>query len=66
MEPDGGELYHARMIRMLEALWGEGFLSPGYEAALSMEASLQDIVVENFLVMIRAHYHAVLHLESPV
>lgn len=29
MEPDGGELYHARMIRMLEALWGEGFLSPG-------------------------------------
>lgn len=39
---------------------------PAYEAALSMEASLQDIVVENFLVMIRAHYHAVLHLESPV
>ncbi|MCX7890322.1 MAG: methyltransferase domain-containing protein [Rhodobacteraceae bacterium] len=29
MEADGGELYHARMIGMLEAVWGEGFLSPG-------------------------------------
>lgn len=29
MEAEGGELYHARMIGMLEAVWGEGFLSPG-------------------------------------
>ena len=29
MEADGGELYHARMIRVLEGVWGEGFLSPG-------------------------------------
>ena len=25
----GGELYHDRMIEMLQAVWGEGFLSPG-------------------------------------
>lgn len=29
MEAEGGELYHTRMIGMLEAIWGEGFLSPG-------------------------------------
>lgn len=29
MEAEGGELYHNRMIGMLEAIWGEGFLSPG-------------------------------------
>ena len=29
MEAECGELYHARMIGMLEAVWGEGFLSPG-------------------------------------
>ncbi|WP_284164881.1 methyltransferase domain-containing protein [Frigidibacter sp. SD6-1] len=29
MDAEGGELYHARMIGMLEAIWGEGFLSPG-------------------------------------
>ncbi len=29
MEAEGGELYHARMIDMLAAIWGEGFLSPG-------------------------------------
>ncbi|MCB2136984.1 MAG: methyltransferase domain-containing protein [Rhodobacteraceae bacterium] len=29
MEAEGGELYHARLIGMLEAIWGEGFLSPG-------------------------------------
>ncbi len=29
MDHDGGELYHARMIRVLEGVWGEGFLSPG-------------------------------------
>lgn len=29
MEPVAGEHYHTRMIGMLEAIWGEGFLSPG-------------------------------------
>lgn len=29
MEPVTGEHYHDRMIGMLEAVWGEGFLSPG-------------------------------------
>lgn len=29
MDHAGGELYHDRMIAMLEAIWGEGFLSPG-------------------------------------
>lgn len=29
MEPVAGEHYHDRMIGMLEAVWGEGFLSPG-------------------------------------
>ncbi len=29
MDHDGGDLYHNRMICMLEAVWGEGFLSPG-------------------------------------
>ncbi|MCB2109420.1 MAG: methyltransferase domain-containing protein [Defluviimonas sp.] len=29
MEPEGGEHYHKRLIGMLEAIWGEGFLSPG-------------------------------------
>ncbi len=38
---------------------------PAYEAALSMETSLQDIALENFLVMIRVHYHALLYLEPP-
>lgn len=29
MESEGGELYHRDMIRVLEGVWGEGFLSPG-------------------------------------
>ncbi len=29
MDADGGELYHDRMIAMLQAIWGDGFLSPG-------------------------------------
>ncbi len=29
MGAEDGELYHSRMIGMLEAIWGEGFLSPG-------------------------------------
>jgi phosphoethanolamine N-methyltransferase len=26
---EGGELYHGKLIRMLEIVWGDGFLSPG-------------------------------------
>ena len=26
---EGGELYHGKLIRMLESLWGDGWLSPG-------------------------------------
>ncbi len=29
MDAEGGELYHRRMIDMLQVIWGEGFLSPG-------------------------------------
>ena len=29
METEGGEYYHQKLIDMLEAIWGEGFLSPG-------------------------------------
>ena len=29
MEAEGGEFYHQKLIDMLEAIWGEGFLSPG-------------------------------------
>ncbi len=29
MEAEGGELYHDRMVGMLQAVWGTGFLSPG-------------------------------------
>jgi phosphoethanolamine N-methyltransferase len=28
-EAIGGELYHQQLIRMLEIIWGDGFLSPG-------------------------------------
>lgn len=28
-DPAGGELYHSRAVAMLQAVWGEGFLSPG-------------------------------------
>ena len=30
-----GELYHGRAVAMLEALWGEGFLSPGGSAEIA-------------------------------
>ena len=29
MEGQTGELYHRQMLDMLQAIWGEGFLSPG-------------------------------------
>jgi cyclopropane fatty-acyl-phospholipid synthase-like methyltransferase len=28
-EARGAELYHGQMLAMLQAVWGEGFLSPG-------------------------------------
>ena len=31
MEGEDGELYHSRAVAMLQAVWGEGFLSPGGE-----------------------------------
>lgn len=29
MGHEDGELYHARLVRLLETIWGQGFLSPG-------------------------------------
>ena len=29
MSAAGGDLYHRQMIDMLQAIWGDGFLSPG-------------------------------------
>lgn len=43
MEPDGGELYHDRMIEMLQAVWGRGFLSPGGEAEVGRVIGGQDL-----------------------
>ncbi|WP_267634771.1 methyltransferase domain-containing protein [Frigidibacter sp. RF13] len=43
MEAEGGELYHARMIGMLEAIWGEGFLSPGGPAEVARVLEGADI-----------------------
>ncbi len=39
----GGELYDARMIAMLEAIWGEGFLSPGGPAEIARLIGAADI-----------------------
>lgn len=35
MESQGGEFYHDRMVEMLQAIWGEGFLSPGGPAEVA-------------------------------
>lgn len=43
MEADGGELYHAKMIGLLEAVWGEGFLSPGGADEVARILSRDDI-----------------------
>ena len=48
MEGEGGELYHSRAVAMLQAVWGEGFLSPGGEqevARLIGEADLSGLAV---------------------
>ncbi len=39
----GGELYHHDMIAMLEAIWGEGFLSPGGPEEVARILDGQDI-----------------------
>lgn len=40
---DGGDLYPPRLIAMLEAVWGEGFLSPGGEAEVARILGAQDL-----------------------
>ena len=48
MEGEGGELYHSRAVAMLQAVWGEGFLSPGGEpevARLIGDAELTGLAV---------------------
>ena len=49
MEAVGGELYHARMIDMLEAVWGEGFLSPGGAEEVARIVSVAEIQGKNVL-----------------
>jgi ubiquinone/menaquinone biosynthesis C-methylase UbiE len=48
MAEEGGELYHGRAVAMLQAVWGEGFLSPGGSeevARLIDEADLSGLSV---------------------
>ena len=48
MEGEAGELYHSRAVAMLQAVWGEGFLSPGGEpevARLIGDAELTGLAV---------------------
>jgi phosphoethanolamine N-methyltransferase len=48
MEAAGGELYHSQAVAMLQAVWGEGFLSPGGEeevARLIADADLTGLAV---------------------
>ena len=42
METQGGEHYHDRMVQMLQAVWGEGFLSPGGAAEVAQLVSDAD------------------------
>jgi SAM-dependent methyltransferase len=43
METAGGELYHGRMIDMLQAIWGQGFLSPGGRAEVARIIGAHDL-----------------------
>jgi phosphoethanolamine N-methyltransferase len=43
MAAEGGELYHGNLIAMLEAIWGEGFLSPGGPEEVARILDGQDI-----------------------
>jgi len=40
---EGAELYGAKLIRILEAIWGEGFLSPGGEAEVARLVAGMDL-----------------------
>jgi SAM-dependent methyltransferase len=62
----GGELYHSRAVAMLQAVWGEGFLSPGGPeevARLVGDADLGGLAVLDIgcgaggvdLALVRAH-----------
>lgn len=66
MEAAGGELYHSRAVAMLQAVWGEGFLSPGGPeevARLVGDADLSGLAVLDIgcgaggidLALVRAH-----------
>ena len=43
MEQHNGELYHRQMIDMLQAIWGEGFLSPGGPAEVARLVGAADL-----------------------
>lgn len=49
METEGGALYHSRMISMLEAVWGEGFLSPGGPAEVTRIVADRDLTGKSLL-----------------
>ncbi len=49
MEAEGGALYHSRMISMLEAVWGEGFLSPGGSAEVARIVADRDLKGKSIL-----------------
>jgi phosphoethanolamine N-methyltransferase len=49
MEPVAGEHYHDRMIGMLEAIWGEGFLSPGGQEEVARLVGATDIAGKSVL-----------------
>jgi phosphoethanolamine N-methyltransferase len=66
MDTQGGELYHRRMVDMLQAVWGEGFLSPGGPeevARLVAEAKLEGLSLLDIgcgaggidIALVRAH-----------
>ncbi|MCB2130096.1 MAG: methyltransferase domain-containing protein [Rhodobacteraceae bacterium] len=49
MEAENGELYHRRLIGMLEAIWGEGFLSPGGRGEVARLVEGSDFLGRNVL-----------------
>lgn len=49
MEAEGGELYHPRLLTMLETLWGEGFLSPGGAAEVGRTVAGVDLTGKSVL-----------------
>jgi phosphoethanolamine N-methyltransferase len=66
MDTQGGELYHRRMVDMLQAVWGEGFLSPGGPAEVARlvaDAKLEGLSLLDIgcgaggidLALVRAH-----------